>query len=96
MKNAIKREPCKLVCRWPSVSILCNKQTIITALLTLVATFAVVPSTFSDVIRGRVVDSETKEALPQATIKMTQKFGDNGYMTMTTTADSLGVFHIRA
>ena len=37
MKNAIKREPCKLVCRWPSVSILCNKQTIITILLTLVA-----------------------------------------------------------
>ena len=37
MKNAIKREPCKLVCRWPSVSILCNKQTIITALLALVA-----------------------------------------------------------
>ena len=37
MKNAIKREPCKLVCRWPSVSILCNKKTIITALLALVA-----------------------------------------------------------
>ena len=36
MKNAIKREPCKLVCRWPSVSILCNKKTIITALLALV------------------------------------------------------------
>ena len=65
-------------------------------LLILVATFVVVPSAFADVIRGRVVDSETKEALPQATIKMTQKFGDNGYMTMTTTADSLGVFHIRA
>ena len=37
MKNAIKREPCKLVCKWPSVSILCNKQTIITILFTLVA-----------------------------------------------------------
>lgn len=36
MKNAIKREPCKLVCRWPSVSILCNKKTIITALLALI------------------------------------------------------------
>ena len=36
MKNAIKREPCKLVCKWPSVSILCNKQTIITALLLLI------------------------------------------------------------
>ena len=37
MKNAIKREPCKLVCRWPSVSILCNKQSIITTLLAFVA-----------------------------------------------------------
>ena len=84
-----------------------DKRTIITAfptfrrlpaafLLILVATFVVVPSAFADVIRGRVVDSETKEALSQATIKMTQKFGDNGYMTMTTTADSLGMFHIRA
>ena len=24
MKNAIKRETCKLVCKWPSVSILCK------------------------------------------------------------------------
>lgn len=37
MKNAIKREPCKLVCRWPNVSILFNKQTIITILLALIA-----------------------------------------------------------
>ena len=73
-----------------------SKHTIITALLALVAAFSFIPSAFADVIRGRVVDSETKEALPQATIKMTQKFGDNGYMTMMTTADSLGVFHIRA
>lgn len=36
MKNAIKREPCKLVCRWPNVSILFNKQTIVTILLALV------------------------------------------------------------
>ena len=32
MNNAIKREPCKPICRWPSVSILCNKRTIITCL----------------------------------------------------------------
>jgi len=37
MKNAIKREPCKLVCRWPNVSILFNKKPIITILLALVA-----------------------------------------------------------
>jgi len=37
MKNEIKREPCKLVCRWPSVSILCKRKTITTALLALVA-----------------------------------------------------------
>ena len=76
--------------RWP------KGKAIAIPVLALVAAFAVVPSAFADVIRGRVVDSETKEALPQATIKMTQKFGDNGYMTMTTTADSLGMFYIRA
>ena len=57
-----------------------NKQANITILLALVAAFAVVPSAHADVIRGRVVDTETKEALPQATIKMTQKFGDNGFI----------------
>ena len=84
-----------------------DKRTIITAfptfrrlpaafLLALVATFAIVPSAFADVIRGRVVDSETKEPLPDASVKMTQKFGDNGTMTMMAKADSTGVFHVHA
>ena len=50
----------------------------------------------ADIIRGRVVDSETKEALPEASVKMSQKFGDNGMITTTTKADSLGVFHVHA
>ena len=84
-----------------------SKQTFITTfpsiarllkafLLTLVAVFAVIPSAYADIIRGCVVDSETKEPLPEASVKMTQKFGENGSMTMMVMADSLGVFHVRA
>ena len=73
-----------------------NKQAIITLLLVLIAMFVCNSVANADIIRGRVVDSETKEALPEASVKMTQKFGDNGTITTTTKADSLGVFHIHA
>ena len=55
MKNAIKKEPCKLVCKWPSVSILCNKQTIITALLALVAMTG-----WAQEVTGRVIDEQSQ------------------------------------
>lgn len=71
-------------------------KTIITILLTLVALLIGTPSVYADIIRGRVVDSETKEPLPDASVKLTQRFGDNGTMTMDSKADSLGVFKIYA
>lgn len=73
-----------------------NKQAIITLLLVLIAMFVCNNVANADIIRGRVVDSETKEVLPEASVKMTQKFGDNGTITTTTKADSLGVFHVHA
>ena len=73
-----------------------NKQAIITILLVLVSMFMCNSVAYADIIRGRVVDSETKEALPEASVKMTQKFGDNGTITTRTKADSLGVFHVHA
>lgn len=73
-----------------------NKQAIVTILLVLIATLVCNNVAYADIIRGRVVDSETKEALPEASVKMTQKFGDNGTITTTTKADSLGVFQVYA
>lgn len=73
-----------------------NKQAIITILLVFIAMFMCNSVAYADIIRGRVVDSETKETLPEASVKMTQKFGDNGMITTTTKADSLGVFHVHA
>ncbi|MBO7046813.1 MAG: outer membrane beta-barrel protein [Prevotella sp.] len=70
-----------------------KKQTIITALLALVMGAQMASA---DIIRGRVVDSETKEPLPDASITLTQKFGDVGTSWMYGKADSLGVFHMYA
>ena len=70
-----------------------NKKAIITALLALVMG---VQMASADIIRGRVVDSETKEPLPDASITLTQKFGDVGTSWMYGKADSLGVFHMYA
>ncbi|MBO4849377.1 MAG: outer membrane beta-barrel protein [Prevotella sp.] len=84
-----------------------TKQTIITtfpgivrlpivALLVLVAMFAFATTASADIIRGRVIDSETKEPLAEASVKLTQSYGDYGYSMMTTMADSAGVFHVFA
>ena len=70
-----------------------NKKTIITSLLALVMG---VQMANADIIRGRVVDSETKEPLPDASIKLIQKIGDFGTSWMNGKADSLGVFHMYA
>ena len=64
--------------------------------IALIAVFAFTSSIHADIVKGRVVDAETKEPLPEASVKLTQKFGDNGYMTMSGKADSLGVFHLHA
>ncbi len=64
------------------------KKTIITAFLALVTMTAT-----ADIVKGRVVDAETKEPLPEAQIQFVQN-NDNGWWVMNTTADSLGCFNI--
>ncbi len=34
----------------------------------------------ADIVKGRVVDAETKEPLPEASVKLTQRYGDYGTM----------------
>ncbi|MBO7472367.1 MAG: carboxypeptidase-like regulatory domain-containing protein, partial [Bacteroidaceae bacterium] len=50
----------------------------------------------ADIVKGRVVDAETKEALPDAMVKHTQRFGDYGYSMKSTKTDSLGMFTFSA
>ena len=69
-----------------------NKQTIILSAIFL--TFFTLIST-ADGIKGRVVDSETKEPLPEAQIRFVQN-NDNGWWIMSTTVDSVGCFNIPA
>ena len=45
----------------------------------------------ADIVKGRVVDSETKEPLPEAQISFVQN-NDYGWSIMSTTADSVGCF----
>ena len=46
----------------------------------------------ADIVKGRVVDAETKEPLPEVQVKYTQRFGENSYSMRTTKTDSLGCF----
>ena len=51
----------------------------------------------ADVLKGRVVDAETKEPLPEATLKLVQTKDYNGHMAtwiMQSTADTLGCFYL--
>ena len=50
----------------------------------------------ADIVKGRVVDSETKEPLPEAQIKFAQNHGDNGWWIQSMAADSLGCFNFLA
>ena len=50
----------------------------------------------ADIIRGQVVDADTKEPLPDASIKYSMKFDQNSYMVGSTTADSIGIFTFHA
>ena len=49
----------------------------------------------ADIVQGRVVDSESKEPLPEAQIQFVQN-NDNGWWVMSMTADSVGCFSIFA
>ena len=50
----------------------------------------------ADIVKGRVVDAETKEPLPDAMVKYTQQYGEYGSMIMSVKADSLGMFSFSA
>lgn len=50
----------------------------------------------ADIVKGRVVDAETKEPLPEASVKLTQRYGDYGTMINSLKADSLGCFSVFA
>ena len=52
----------------------------------------------ADILKGRVVDAETKEPIPEATLKLMQQMEYNGHMAtwvMSSTADTLGCFQMR-
>ena len=72
-----------------------KKTNILASLLLVVALFVSATSVYADIIKGRVVDAETKEPLPDASVTLTQKY-DMGSSTMYGKADSLGVFHLHA
>ena len=50
----------------------------------------------ADTVRGRVVDADTKEPLPEASVKYTMKFDENSWASGSTTTDSVGVFTFNA
>ena len=50
----------------------------------------------ADIVKGRVVDAETKEPLPEAQVKLTQRYGEYGTFIDSQKADSLGCFNIFA
>ena len=68
-----------------------NKQVIIALLAIILGTI----TASADIIKGRVVDAETKEPLPEAQVKHVQQ-GDYGWSIMSTKTDSLGVFTLLA
>ena len=71
------------------------KQNIFAALLALVLGTL---TANADILKGRVIDAETKEPLPEASLKLMQQMEYNGHMAtwvMSSTADTLGCFHLR-
>ena len=62
-------------------------------ILLLLCLIASVQTTIkADIVKGCVVDAETKEPLPDALVKYTQRMGDNSYSMRSAKADSLGCF----
>ena len=71
------------------------KQTIINIVLVLLLG---TQTASADILKGRVIDAETKEPLPEASLKLMQQMEYNGHMAtwvMSSTADTLGCFHLR-
>ena len=70
-----------------------NKQIVIIALLAIILGTI---TASADIVKGRVVDSETKEPLPEAQMTYKQSYGDNGIFTRSFRTDSLGCFSFYA
>ena len=51
----------------------CGSLRILLLLCLIVSTQTTIQA---DIVKGRVVDAETKEPLPEATVKLTQRYGD--------------------
>jgi len=62
-------------------------------ILLLLCLFASTQTTVqADIVKGRVVDAETKEPMPEAMVRYTQRYADNSCSMMTIKTDSVGVF----
>ena len=64
-------------------------------LLILIPLLSIAILASADVLKGRVVDQQTKEPLEGASVQVTMKRGNNTRM-FTTMTDSLGVFCVES
>lgn len=60
--------------------------------ITIILLISSVLSVHADIISGRVIDTDTRETLPGATVKYMQQIGETSYSGSTVIADSLGRF----
>ena len=70
------------------------KQAIITVLALILSTL----TASADVLKGRIIDAETKEPLPEAELKLEQTVEYNGHtisFVMSSNTDSIGCFNMR-
>ena len=61
-------------------------------LITIILLIFSTLSSNADIISGRVIDADTRETLPGATVKYMQQIGETSYSGSTVIADSLGRF----
>jgi hypothetical protein len=71
------------------------KRGLLTKLLVIAALVIGTLSAHADIVKGRVVDAETKEPLPEAQIAYVQNH-DNGWWSFRLTVDSVGCFNFFA
>ena len=70
------------------------KQIVITFLVLLLSTL----TASADILKGRIIDAETQEPLPEAELKLEQTVEYNGHtisFVMSSTTDSIGCFNMR-
>ena len=60
--------------------------------ITIILLISSVLSVHADIISGRIIDTDTRETLPGATVQYMQQIGETSYSGSTVIADSLGRF----